>query len=224
MPSSGRWLILFAWGFRRLRAASDFARGGKVTKTPPGDAADGHFVPIGPLTPGPPLRELPLTTRQGISGAQNLSGWPKFPPGHWALAVQKLPLLRFHNCAWPCRAGGGWCWVVGRGLLDAPCTSAGRPVSGPYEKKGRLWCLPAGAAISRLKAFSLLGRRCRAYARRMRGQDLPRFCRGAISRPQSLPPSRGKVPPKGADEGDLLASPPAAEVPRGFPTKPGRFS
>ena len=28
-------------GFRRLRAASDFARGGKVTKTPPGDAADG---------------------------------------------------------------------------------------------------------------------------------------------------------------------------------------
>ena len=25
-----------------------------------GDAADGHFVPIGPLSPGPPLRGLPL--------------------------------------------------------------------------------------------------------------------------------------------------------------------
>ena len=64
-------------GFRRLRAASDFARGGKVTKTPPGDAADGHFVPIGPppyplcrfttsppdrgsRPPAPHLRGLPL--------------------------------------------------------------------------------------------------------------------------------------------------------------------
>ena len=28
--------------FRRLRAASDFARGGKVTKTPPGTAPEEH--------------------------------------------------------------------------------------------------------------------------------------------------------------------------------------
>ena len=28
--------LLYAGEFRRLRAASDFARGGKVTKTPPG--------------------------------------------------------------------------------------------------------------------------------------------------------------------------------------------
>ena len=27
---------------------------------------------------------------QKISGAQNLSGWSKFPPGHWALGVQKF--------------------------------------------------------------------------------------------------------------------------------------
>ena len=25
-----------------------------------------------------------------IFGAQNLSGWSKFPPGHWALGVQKF--------------------------------------------------------------------------------------------------------------------------------------
>ena len=31
---------------------------------------------------------------------------------------------------------------VGRGLPDAPHKSAGRPVSGPYEKKGRLLCPP----------------------------------------------------------------------------------
>ena len=33
-------------GFRRLRAASDFARGGKVTKTPLGTAPMGTSVPI----------------------------------------------------------------------------------------------------------------------------------------------------------------------------------
>ena len=32
----GIFVGVFAGGFRRLRAASDFARGGKVTKTPPG--------------------------------------------------------------------------------------------------------------------------------------------------------------------------------------------
>ena len=45
---------------RRLRAARYFPSDGKVPKGSPGDAADGHFVPIGPLTPGPPLRGLPL--------------------------------------------------------------------------------------------------------------------------------------------------------------------
>ena len=43
-----RGWVLFRGGgeFRRLRAASDFARGGKVTKTPPGTAPDEHFVLI----------------------------------------------------------------------------------------------------------------------------------------------------------------------------------
>ena len=35
-------------GCRRLRAASFFPSDGKETKGSPGDAADGHFVPIGP--------------------------------------------------------------------------------------------------------------------------------------------------------------------------------
>ena len=42
-------------GFRRLRAASYFARGGKVTKTPPGTAPDEHFVLIVAF-PRTPLR------------------------------------------------------------------------------------------------------------------------------------------------------------------------
>jgi len=36
----------FRRGFRRLRAASDFALGGKVTKTPLGTAPMGTSVPI----------------------------------------------------------------------------------------------------------------------------------------------------------------------------------
>ena len=46
-------------GFRRLRAASYFARGGKVTKTPPGTAPDEHFVLIVAF-PRTPLRGLSL--------------------------------------------------------------------------------------------------------------------------------------------------------------------
>ena len=76
--------------FRRLRAASDFARGGKVTKTPPGDAADGHFVPIGPLTPRSPITGVTPLAWRWIFGAQNLSGLLPFNPGHWALGVQKF--------------------------------------------------------------------------------------------------------------------------------------
>ena len=55
-------MVLFAVEFRRLRAASDFARGGKVTKTPPGTAPDEHFVlivafPRPPIYGGYPLEQ-----------------------------------------------------------------------------------------------------------------------------------------------------------------------
>ena len=60
-------------GFRRLRAASAFPSDGKGTKGSPGDAADGHFVPIGPLSPGSPFTGVIPWSGQSISGAQNLS-------------------------------------------------------------------------------------------------------------------------------------------------------
>ena len=99
MPSSGRWMALFAGEFRRLRAASYFAHGGKVTKTPPGTAPDEHFVLIVAF-PRTPLRGLPLEVGQKISGAQNqecLGTVPSGPTG--ALGVQKFYLLRFHSRA-----------------------------------------------------------------------------------------------------------------------------
>ena len=74
-PLGGRWhgeavtdegamierFRFLAGRFRRLRAARYFPSDGKVPKGSLGDAADGHFVPIGPLTPSPPFYgEYPL--------------------------------------------------------------------------------------------------------------------------------------------------------------------
>ena len=98
MPSSGRWMALFAGEFRRLRAASYFARGGKVTKTPPGTAPDEHFVLIVAF-PRTPFTGVIPWGGQNISGAQNQECVPELPPGHWALGLWKIrvsavPFLR----------------------------------------------------------------------------------------------------------------------------------
>ena len=74
-PLGGRWhgeavtdegtgfglRLLYAGAFRRLRAATYFAHGGKGTKTPPGTAPDEHFVlivafPRTPIYGGYPLK------------------------------------------------------------------------------------------------------------------------------------------------------------------------
>ena len=123
-----------------------------------GDGSDEHFVLIvAHPTPSGPSGHLPLTGGVGpgphyggrpperlffISGAQNLRGFPRFLPGHWALTFPELQLVRFHSRAWLCRAGGGWCWAVGRGLLDAPRTSEGRSGTGPYVKNRRFLDTP----------------------------------------------------------------------------------
>ena len=70
---------LFAGGFRRLRAASDFARGGKVTKTPPGTAPDEHFVLIVAF-PRTPLRGLSLEHCAALPARKIRSAWVRFRP------------------------------------------------------------------------------------------------------------------------------------------------
>ena len=120
MPSSGRWMVLFAGEFRRLRAASDFARGGKVTKTPPGAAPDEHFVLIVAFPRTPIYGGYPLEQAESFRRAK--SEWVfEFPPGHWALGLQKLPLLRFHSCAWVVQTNvPGSVSTVGAGVLTRP--------------------------------------------------------------------------------------------------------
>ena len=128
-------------------AALSFAGStGEINQNATGDAADGlrlRFAPprsIGPLSPDP-ITGVNPSARQIISGAQNLSGCPQFLPGHWALGLQKLLLLRFHNCAWPCRANApGPFSAVGATLAVA--RNMGRPVSSPHKKKEPFPVLP----------------------------------------------------------------------------------
>ena len=120
MPSSGRWMVLFAGEFRRLRAASDFAHGGKVTKTPPGTAPDEHFVLIVAFPRTPIYGGYPLEQAESFRRAK--SEWvSEFPPGHRALGLQKLPLPRFHSCAWVVQTNvPGSVSTVGAGVLTRP--------------------------------------------------------------------------------------------------------
>ena len=54
--------------------------------------------------PRPPITGVIPLVGQKIFGAQNLSGFYRFIPGHWALGLQKLLLVRFHRRAWLGRA------------------------------------------------------------------------------------------------------------------------
>ncbi len=112
-----------------------------------GTAQDERFALIFALPPAPHNGGRVPAGFCRITGAQNLSGFPRFLPGHWALTFPELQLVRSHSRAWLCRAGGDRCWAVGRGLLDAPRTSAGQPVSGPYETEGGLLYPPQGRPL-----------------------------------------------------------------------------
>ena len=96
--------VIYRQEFRRLRAASDFAPGGKVTKTPPGTAPEEHRSGApSRLSPDPITGVTPWSSHK-ISGAQNLSEClnPRRATGPWV--CEKLGQARFHNRACLCRA------------------------------------------------------------------------------------------------------------------------
>ena len=129
----------FSWPFGPIHLESACLRFRLTAKTAP--------APLFLLFPANPLRwASPGVTMDWekrhrgrmracrISGAQNLSGFLRLHPGHWALAVPKLRLVRFHGCAWLCRAGDSW-------FLDA-----GRSGTGPYAKNVPASLFAVGAA------------------------------------------------------------------------------
>ena len=116
----------FSWPFGPIHLESACLRFRLTAKTAP--------APLFLLFPANPLRwASPVVTMDWekrhrgrmracrFSGAQNLSGFLRLHPGHWALGLQKLPLVRFRFCAWLGRAGDSWSVI------------AGRSGTGPYE-------------------------------------------------------------------------------------------
>ena len=129
--------------------ASFFPSDGKETKGSPGTAQDERFALIFAL-PRTPFTGVPPEKFSRSSGAQNLSGWSEFPPGHWALGMQKLPLLRFNLCACLCRANafganpGGPVWdrpLRRRETVFVICCRGGsqtRPLSSLPPQRGKV--------------------------------------------------------------------------------------
>ena len=112
---------LIARGISPPRRRGTFPAMGKYPKDRRGTAQNGHFVSIFALPPDPHYGGRVLVRFCKISGAQNLSGWSKFPPGHWALASPKLQAVRFQFRAWLYRANApGVEYAVGAGVLTRP--------------------------------------------------------------------------------------------------------
>ena len=81
----------------------------------------GAYAPIFAFPPVPRYGGRAPERLCVISGAQKWSGFPRFLPGHWALGLQKLPLLRFHSRAWLCRAKApGVFTAVGAHIVRPP--------------------------------------------------------------------------------------------------------
>ena len=163
MPSSGRWVALFAGDFAACGRRVPLPTAAKEPKRRRGTAQDGHFVSIFALPPVPHYGGRVLVRFCSISGAQNLSGDLRFLPGRWALGLQKLPLVRFHTCAWVSRTNAPGRYAVG-------------PVwDRPLREKGAASISAVGAAVSRLQAFPLGGRCPSAHTGADEGAMIERF-------------------------------------------------
>ncbi len=98
-------------------------------------------------TPRPPITGAPPENFSKSSGAQNLSGGPRFLPAHWGLASPKLQRLRFHNCACRTRPPGRTAYICGPASVR------------PLRKGGTASVYAVGAAhwAARLQGFALRG-------------------------------------------------------------------
>ena len=133
--------LLYAGEFRRLRAASFFPSDGKETKGSPGDGSGWTLRVHIRLSPGPPLRGLPLAVGRTFPARKIRSAWVRFLPGHWALGLWKIgvgavPLLRL---PFPNQRPEA---VFRR--RGAQCAPAGRSGTGPYAETDAFPDTPQG--------------------------------------------------------------------------------
>ena len=151
----------------------------KEPKRRRGTAQDGHFVSIFALPPVHHYGGRVLVRFCSISGAQNLSGDLRFLPGRWALGLQKLPLVRFHTCAWVSRTNAPGRYAVGP-VWDRPLRIGGRDSAPARQISGKASVKPQGRPL------------------RSPGMDTESgfgpLCRGGCQPPASLPPPRGPTP------------------------------
>ena len=86
------------------RGTAQDERSALIFAHPTPSGPSGHLPLTGGVGPGPhyggtPSWEVVYHFRRANSE------WPsKFPPGHWALGLQKLGLVQFRSCAWRCPA------------------------------------------------------------------------------------------------------------------------
>ena len=158
--------------FRRLRAASSFAHGGKGTKTPPGTAPDEHFVLIVAF-PRTPFTGVTPWGGQNPSGARNqecLGAVPSGPTGGLcfekieAAAVPRLRLGSRTNAPGPFSTVGAHSVRPWAGLGPAPANRRERLSTRPPDfRQGFRKAAGAALAVARdgygiSLRFSLQGR------------------------------------------------------------------
>ena len=158
-----------------------------------------------------PYPQTPITgvtpwVRQKISGAQNLSGGSEFPPGHWAMGLQKLQLSRFRNSAWLCRTNGTWS-VNGR-----------RPKGLPYPTPKPLRLCRRGGACPSRKPSPFQGEGGWPKARRMRVSEIEHLPFPLFRRPLIRPSVRTGAPSPLCGEGFTNGCHPPLQQPCGAMT------
>ena len=176
--------LLLLFPANPLRWASPGVRE-RLTKTPLGTAQDersalifahptpsdpsGHLPLTGGVCPGPHYGGRVPESQQKISGAQNLSGWSKFLPGHFVVAD-------FVSLASSCRTK--LAHSIAPPLQRKP-TSLGFALGAAF---GGLFGWKIAAAVVQLLRLALPNQRSRSGFRRRGGcPHPPAYCLNALS-------------------------------------------
>ena len=116
-----RLFLVYAGNFAACGRRGTFPAMGKHPKDRRGTPQRRTSFANDGLPPVPHYGGRVPESRQKISGAQNLSGFPRFLPGRWALVFLKLQLVRFRICACHLQTNApGAEYIVGAGPSPAP--------------------------------------------------------------------------------------------------------